>query len=448
MPNSTLDIGLDNCKVTNLAGIILAAGEGTRMKSAMPKVLHKVCGEPMLKYTLDSLRKLGVKDNIVVTGYKAEELEAWLKSQGKGLKPVRQLKLLGSGDAVRQARRSLAKFKGDVLVLYGDTPLIGYDSLEKLVNLHQKSNAACTLLTAVLKNPTGFGRILRGEDNKIVKIVEEQDADHYEKAIDEINVGAYCFKSADLFSALEELTPDNMKKEYYLTDVVAALNRGKALVESVAADNEEEAWGINSRSDLARANAVINKRRQEHLIANGVTIIDPATTYIFGEIEAGSDTVIYPHTVIEGGVKIGRSCQIGPFAHLRSGAVLEDSVKIGNFVEIVRAKIGAGSKIKHHSYIGDTLMGKNVNVGAGAITANYDGKNKNTTIIEDNAFIGVGAVLIAPVKIGKGALVGAGSVVTKGKDVPAGKIVAGVPAAVLKKRRGEVTSPLQRKRGH
>lgn len=418
----------------DFTGIILAAGEGTRMKSAMPKVLHQVCGEPIIKYILDLLQKAGVKDTIVITGYKAEELEQWLCANSKGLKTVRQEKLLGSGDAVRQARCYLAKFKGDVLVLCGDTPLIDFRSLEKMVDAHQRRNASCTLLTAVLKNPTGFGRIFRGEDNKVIKIIEEQDADPYEKAIDEINVGAYCFKSSDLFSALEELTPDNKKKEYYLTDVVAALHRRKAVVESVSTESEEEALGINSRLDLSRANAVINKRRQDELVAGGVTIIDPATTYLWGDIEAGTDTIIYPHTVIEGNVRMGKDCRIGPFARLRGGTVLEDGVKIGNFVEIVRARIGAGSKIKHHSYIGDTLMGRNVNVGAGAITANYDGKNKNTTVIADNAFIGVGAVLIAPVNIGKGALVGAGSVVTKGKDVAAGQIVAGVPAAVLKRK--------------
>lgn len=433
---------MDNCNVKDFTGIILAAGEGTRMKSLTPKVLHQVCGEPMIKYILDLLQKAGVKDTIVITGYKAEELEEWLCANAKGLRTVRQTKLLGSGDAVRQARRYLAGFQGDVLVLCGDTPLIDFRSLEKMVDAHQRNNASCTLLTAVLKNPTGFGRILRGEDNKVIKIIEEQDADPYEKAIDEINVGAYCFKSSDLFSALEELTPDNKKKEYYLTDVVAALHRRKAVVESVSTESEEEALGINSRLDLARANTVINKRRQEELVAGGVTIIDPATTYLWGDIEAGTDTIIYPHTVIEGNVRIGKDCRIGPFARLRAGTVLEDGVKIGNFVEIVRAKIGAASKIKHHSYIGDTLMGRNVNVGAGAITANYDGKNKNTTVIADNAFIGVGAVLIAPVKIGKGALVGAGSVVTKGKDVAAGQIVAGVPAAVLKKKQK------RQKRGH
>ena len=410
----------------------MAAGEGTRMKSDLPKVLHKVCGRPMLKYMLDAFNQLGIKRCVVVVGHGAEKIEQIFKADG--IKTLRQAKLLGSADAVRGTKSFFSKFKGDVLIVYGDTPLIRYRSLKKLVQLHQKSKAACTILTAVLKNPTGFGRILRGEDNRMAKIVEEQDADTYEKAIGEINVGAYCFKAGQLFSTLEKIKPDNVKKEYYLTDAIELLSRKRAKVESVSTEEEQEAFGVNSRSDLTYADAIINKRNIENLISNGVTVVDPATTYIYGEIEAGQDTIIYPHTFIEGKVKIGGACLIGPFARIRSGTILEDRVQIGNFVEVVRSRIGSGSKVKHLSYIGDTTIGKGVNIGAGTIIANYDGKKKNPTFIDDGAFIGTGSILIAPVKIGKGAITGAGSVVTKNKNVPAGVTVVGIPARILKKK--------------
>ena len=410
----------------------MAAGEGTRMNSATPKVLHQICGKAMLRYMLDLLKQLGIKKSIVVVGHEAENVKKILK--GSGIKTLRQARLLGSADAVRQAKGLFSKFKGDALIVYGDTPLISYQSLKKLVQFHQKNEAACTLLTANLKNPTGFGRILRNEDNHIVKIVEEQDADTYEQAIGEINVGAYCFKARELFAILEEIKPNNAKKEYYLTDSIELLCKRRAKVETVSAQNEEEAFGVNSRHDLSRASTAINKRNIENLISAGVTIVDPSTTHIYGEIEVGRDTIIYPHTVIEGKVKIGRDCRIGPFAHLRSGVILGDKVEIGNFVEVVRSRVSSGTKIKHHSYIGDTTIGKEVNVGAGTIVANYDGKRKQPTFIDDGAFIGTGTILIAPVKIGKRAVTGAGSVVTKNKDVPANTTVVGIPARILKKR--------------
>ncbi len=402
------------------------------MKSAVPKVLHKVSGKPMLEYMLDLLGQLGIKKSIVVAGHKAEQVKKIIGSRAKTL---RQPKLLGSADAVWQTKNSFSNFRGDVLVVYGDTPLISYQSLKNLVQSHKKNLAACTILTAILKNPTGFGRIVRGEDNQIVRIAEELDADTYEKAIGEINVGAYCFRARELFSALKEIKPDNVKKEYYLTDTIEVLCRKKAKVDSVYAQEEQEAQGINSRQDLSRANAIINKRNIEKLASSGVTIVDPATTYIYGEIEVARDTIIYPHSIIEGKVKIGRACQIGPFAHLRPDTILKDAVQIGNFVEVVRSKVGSGSKIKHHSYIGDATIGKEVNIGAGTITANYDGKKKNHTFIGDKAFIGVGTILIAPVKIGKKAVTGAGSVVTRNKDVPQGATVVGVPAKILKKKK-------------
>ncbi|MBN3038286.1 MAG: bifunctional N-acetylglucosamine-1-phosphate uridyltransferase/glucosamine-1-phosphate acetyltransferase [Candidatus Omnitrophica bacterium] len=416
----------------DIVGIVLAAGEGTRMKSDIPKVLHKICGKPMLKYMLDLLGRLQIDKNIVIVGHQSDKVKTIFKN--KTVKTVTQPRLLGSGDAVWQARKSLFNFKGNVLIVYGDTPLVTYKSLSNLIQAHRANQAACTILTAQTKNPTGFGRIIRSEDNRIVRIIEEQDADPIEKAIGEINVGVYCFKASELFPALEEIKPNNAKKEYYLTDAIKVLTSRKAKVESVSAEDEHEAVGVNSRLELSRANEIINKRHIEELMQNGITIVSPATTFISTEAEIGRDTVIEPHTIIEGEVRIGASCHIGPFARIRSGSILQDRASIGNFVEIVRSKIGAGSKVKHHSYIGDAILGKGVNIGAGTITANYDGKNKNRTVIEDGAFVGVGSILIAPVKIGKGAVTGAGSVVTKNKNVPAGKTVVGIPARVLKKK--------------
>jgi bifunctional UDP-N-acetylglucosamine pyrophosphorylase/glucosamine-1-phosphate N-acetyltransferase len=416
----------------NIAAVILAAGEGTRMNSAIPKVLHKVGTKPMLKYMLDTLRQLGIDRCVVIVGHKAEKVKEILKA--KRIETIIQSRLLGSGDALRQTKKRFSNFKGDLLVVYGDTPLISYQSLQHLIQSHDMHQAACTILTSIFKNPTGFGRIVRSEDNRVIRIVEEQDADTYQKAIAEINVGAYCFKAKELFPALEQIRPDNAKKEYYLTDIIEVLSKKKARIESVSTSDEQEALGVNSRGDISRAHAIINNRNIKNLESSGVTIIDPATTYIYGDIQIARDTIIYPHTVIEGGVKIGKACLIGPFARLRPATVLEDGVHIGNFVEIVRSKVGTGSKIKHHSYIGDAVIGKKVNIGAGTITANYDGKKKNSTLINDGAFIGVGAILIAPVKIGKDAVIGAGSVVTKNKNVPTGVTVAGVPARVLKRR--------------
>ncbi len=411
----------------------MAAGEGKRMKSDIPKVLHRVAGKPMLEYMLEAFRQLEVKKTIVIVGHKAQKVKEAFK--GERIKALRQPKLLGSGDALRLTRSVLANFRGDVLVVYGDTPLVSYESLKNLIQSHRATQAACTILTAVTKNPTGFGRIVRGEDNRIATIVEEQEADTYEKAIGEINVGAYCFKAKELFLSLKEIKPDNIKKEYYLTDTIKVLSKKRAKIESVYARDEEEALGVNSRYALSQAGAIINKRNIEKLSSGEVTVVDPATTYLYADLEVGRDTIIYPHTVIEGKVKIGRGCRIGPFAHIRSGTILQDNVHIGNFVEVVRSKVGSGSKIKHHSYIGDTIVGKDVNIGAGTITANYDGKNKNTTFIDEGVFIGVGTILIAPVKIGKRAATGAGSVVIKNRNVPAGATVAGIPAKILKKKR-------------
>jgi len=415
----------------NIATIILAAGEGIRMKSSLPKVLHNICGKPMLEYLIDNVNSIGINKVVVIVGHKAK----LVKKQIGGIKCIVQNELLGTGDAVSKARSALLKDNkiDNVLILYGDTPLLSQEIIKKLVEKHVSSNAGATLLTAQLKNPTGYGRVIRSSCGKIVKIVEELDASIYEKIIEEINVGVYCFSKRALFYGLEKIKPDNKKEEYYLTDTIEVLTKANILVESVTTNNAEEFLGVNTRVELGKAELVMRKRILCRIMDGGVTIIDPANTYIEHGVEIKKDTVIYPYTFIENNVKIGYNCNIGPFARLRPGTVIEDRVGIGNFVEIVRSSIGQNTKIRHQCYIGDTVIGKNVNIGAGTIVANYDGKEKHKTIIEDNAFIGTGTILIAPVKIGKGAVTGAGSVVTRNKNVPAGKTVVGIPARLLDK---------------
>jgi len=415
----------------NTATIILAAGEGTRMRSSLPKVLHNICGKPMLGYLIDNVNSIGIKKVIVIVGHKAE----LVKKQISGIKCVVQDELLGTGDAVSKARSALLKDSKieNVLILYGDTPLLSQGIIKKIVETHTSSGAGATLLTAQLKNPTGYGRVIRSAGKKVVKIVEELDASIYEKITEEINVGVYCFNKKALFDSLEKIKPNNEKEEYYLTDTIEVLTKANIPVESVTTADAEEFLGVNTRVELGKAELVMRKRILNKIMDAGVTIIDPDNTYIGHEVEIKEDTVIYPYTFIENNVKIGSNCSVGPFARLRPGTVIGDKVGIGNFVEIVRSCVGQETKIRHQCYIGDTVIGRNVNIGAGTIVANYNGKEKHKTIIEDNAFIGTGTILIAPVKIGKGAITGAGSVVTRNKNVPAGKTVIGIPAKPLDK---------------
>lgn len=415
-----------------IAAIILAAGRGTRMKSRTPKVLHKILGRPILSYVIDSVRRSGISDIITVVGYGRQAIEDALA--GGGIKVILQKKLLGSGDAVNSARKAIRTGVTDVLVACGDAPLVRADTFKKLISRHRESGASATILTARMKDPASYGRILR-DNGRIVKIVEKKDATPREEAINEINVGAYCFKVKDLLAALLQVRPDNMKKEYYLTDVIEILKKSSLVIESVSAEDESEAIGINTRNDLARASRVMKDSILSGFMSEGVTIEDPATTTIYPGVRIAPDTTISPNTVIESDVVIGHDCLVGPFARLRSGTRLADGSEVGNFVELVRTSIGKNTKVKHHTYLGDAVVGKNVNIGAGTITANFDGKNKNRTIIEDGAFIGVGAVLIAPVRIGGKATVGAGCVVPKGKNVPARETVIGVPARTLSKER-------------
>lgn len=412
-----------------IAVIILAAGKSTRMKSELPKVLHPLCGRPMLGYVLDLVAGLKPKQVVAVLGYKHELAR---KIIPKGIKIAIQKKLVGTADAVKAGLSALKGFKGTVLVLYGDNPLLKKETLKKLLEYHLENNIDATLLTAQLKKPFGYGRIMRDKYSSICGIVEEKDADEVQKDIKEINTGIMVFKKDSLAGNLKYIRPNNRKKEYYLTDIIGILAKKDYLVDGVKAEDAQEALGINTRAELAKANSLMQKTINDKLMENGVTILDPASTFINFGAKIGMDTVIYPFTVIERGVKIGKRCSVGPFAHLREDVELKDNVTVGNFIEVVRSKIGAKTFVKHFSYIGDSSVGSSVNIGAGTVTANFDGRKKNRTVIEDNVSIGSDTVIVAPVKIGKFAVTGAGSVITK--NIPRRTVAVGVPARILKKR--------------
>ena len=404
------------------------------MKSELPKVMHQVCGRPMLSYVLDLAKGLGIKNSLVVTGHKRELLKDLLA--GYKAKEVYQDKRLGTADAIKRCQPALKGFSGNIIVLYGDQPLLKKETLQELIQRHIKTRAEATILSAYPNNPFGYGRIIRDNYSRITAIVEEKDASSREKEIKEINTGIICFKKDSLFKTIPKIKSDNAKKEYYLTDVIRIMAKEGALIESVSISQDvQEAQGINSRIDLAQAIKSMRLRILEKFMLEGVTIVDPDTTYIEEGVRIGRDTVIYPFTFIERDVIIGNFCQIGPFCHLRPETVIEDKVTVGNFTEITRSRLGRDSFMKHFSYLGDTIVGKAVNIGCGTVVANFDGRNKNQTIIEDQAFIGSDTVLRAPVRIGKKAVTGAGSVVIK--DVAAGTVVAGVPARPLNSSRGD-----------
>lgn len=439
----------------SLAVMILAAGMGKRMKSDVPKVLHPVLGQPMLKYVVDAVSKLSPKRVVVVVGHGVQDVETTLNS--KDITYVTQTEQLGTGHAANCAHSALKSFKGDVLILNGDFPLITPSTLKKFVNEHKKKNIDVSILTALIDDPTGYGRIKRDEGDNVVGIVEQKDATKEERFIDEINSGTYCVKSSFLWSALSKVNTKNKQKEYYLTDIVAAAYKNSLKINGSVVLDSDEVTGVNDRSELSYVESILKWRTNEKLMRSGVTLIDPETTYISPQVKVGRDTTIYPNTHIYGNSQIGRNCiigpstwiedsklgngitiksscyiteasiknnvSIGPFAHIRPDAEIMDNVKIGNFVEIKKSKIGQGSKVSHLSYIGDTMMGKDVNIGAGTITCNYDGINKHKTTIEDNVFIGSDTMLVAPINIGKGSTTGAGSTISK--DVPSGSLAIG-----------------------
>ncbi|MBI4432207.1 MAG: NTP transferase domain-containing protein [Candidatus Omnitrophica bacterium] len=414
-------------KSRKLAVIILAAGRGTRLKSDGPKALQTVCGQPMLGALLEETAALKPEKTLVVAGYRFDQVRDYL---GKRATLVHQKELLGSGHAVARTQMALSGFKGLTLVLYCDTPLISIDTLLAMRRAHEASGAVCTLLSVNTPHPAGYGRIKRSKTGSVERVIEENDASPEEKAIQEVNVGCYFFEGQGLFRALKKVRQNPKKKEYYLTDAVGIL-AGQGPVEAWTTRNTEETLGVNTRQELAAIEALMEKRLLERFLEAGVRIRDPKTTWVDADVQIGEDTVVLPHTVIEEGAVIGRRCVIGPFARIRGGSKVADEAVIGNFVELVRSTIGKKSMVKHLSYLGDAQVGSSVNIGAGTITANFDGKKKYKTIIKDGAQIGSGTVLVAPVVVGRGAATGAGAVVTKNKRIPDRAVFVGIPAKQL-----------------
>jgi len=392
--------------------IILAAGVSTRMNTRKAKVLHEVCGRPMLAYVLHACRKIGITKIYVVIGFSADEV----KDQFDGADDIvwiRQEKQLGTGNAVLCCKEHLKDFHGQTLILCGDGPLIRSQTLRTLIEKHESGQSAATLGTAILDDPAGYGRIVRDDYGNIQGIVEDSDCTPEQLAIKEINPSNYLFNNQVLFEALENVKPDNVKKEYYLTDAVSGIIATGHKVVAITAVQPDEAVGINSRAQLSAASKIMQRRIQRKLMEDGVTIVDPDNTWIDARAQIGQDTVIEPFTYIHGEVKIGQGCRSGPFAFLRHGTVLKDDVVLGVYTEVKNSTLADGVRARHHNYIGDAVVGKNVNFGAGSITANFDGENVNMTYIGNNCYIGSGTVLIAPLELKDGSNVSAGTVISQ-----------------------------------
>lgn len=398
------------------------------MKSSLPKVLHQVAGKSVLEYVLDVVRSL---KTYCVVGHGAEQVK---KIIGPSVTYVLQDKLLGTGDAVKRVAPHLKGFNGHVLVLCGDTPLLQRQTVNQLLARHKKLKAAATVLSAVIDDPQGYGRMIRDGKGNLIGIREQKDCSVEESKIREINVGMYCFKAKELFAVLNRLKLNARKKEYYLTDVIALLLADGKAIASLVTDDASVAFGVNTRRDLAQAEKIIRGRIIDRLMARGVGIIDPATTYVEAGARIGEDTVIYPCSYIHRDVTIGKGCSIGPFARIRPGSRIADGVEVGNFAEVSRTRLGKKVFVKHFSFLGDAVIGARTNIGAGTITANYDGVNKNETVIGEDVFIGSDSVLVAPVTIGNKALIGAGALVKRGAKIPSGMVAVGSPARVIKKR--------------
>jgi bifunctional UDP-N-acetylglucosamine pyrophosphorylase / glucosamine-1-phosphate N-acetyltransferase len=432
--------------------VILAAGQGTRMKSSLPKVLHRIAGRPLIEHVLGAADAVKPTTVTVIVGHGADLVRERLAGR-PNLQFAVQEPQLGTAHALGQAEPLLAGRSGTLVLLSGDVPRLTARSLARLIETHRGAAAAATVVTATVDRPYGYGRIVRSE-GRIARIVEERDASPAERQIKEINSGIYAFDLAPLWDALRGIASQNAQGEFYLTDLVAIYRRRKLPVETLMVDNVEEIRGINSRTELAEVSMLVRQTKNEELMAAGVTLIDPATTYVDPDVEIGRDTVIHPGVIIEGSTRIGSACEIqghvrivdseigdqvnvnnfclivgarvadgaavGPFAHLRPESVVGEKARIGNFVELKKTTMGPGSKANHLAYLGDTTVGANVNIGAGTITCNYDGVSKHQTVIEDGAFVGSDSQLIAPVTIGKGAYVGTGTTVRG--DVPPGAL--------------------------
>jgi bifunctional UDP-N-acetylglucosamine pyrophosphorylase/glucosamine-1-phosphate N-acetyltransferase len=432
--------------------VILAAGKGTRMKSALPKVLHRAAGVPLIDHVLAGAEVLQPRSTVVVVGHQADVLKSALSGR-PGLSFVVQEPQLGTAHALLQTEAKLRDARGTLILLSGDAPMLAPQTLKTLVDRHTQGGASATVVTAVVDDPHGYGRIVRvGE--QIARIVEEKDATSAERQIREINSGIYAFALEGLFDAVRSIAAENAQHEYYLPDLVSIYRQKGLIVETVTVADADEIRGINSRSELAAVNRILREKKNAELMAAGVTIEDPATTYIDAGVTVGPDTVIRPFVFLEGTTTIGSGCEIhsgtrivdsaiadrvivlnhcvinsskvgsgasvGPFAHFRNGVDVREGAHVGNFVEMKKTVFGAGSKAGHLAYLGDAEIGAKVNIGAGTITCNYDGVNKNKTTIEDGAFIGSDTQLVAPVTVGKGAYVGSGATIRE--DVPAGSL--------------------------
>ena len=397
-----------------LKSVILAAGKGTRMKSDTPKVLHTIFEKTLVGYVIDAVNGTGLADeNYVIVGHQSERVEEFIKNNYSNARTVLQSPQLGTGHAVSMVIPYLNDFKGEVIILCGDTPLITSETLKEFVEYHKQNKSDLTVMSAIFEEPKNYGRIIRNNENHVEGIVEEKDATIEQKAIKEINAGIYCIDWEKVKPAFAELKTNNAQGEYYLTDIIKWGNNHGLSVNAYTLRDNTEIYGINSKANLAQATKYMNQRIIDKHLTNGVTVIDPESTWISPE------TIIYPSTYIEGKNIIGKNCKIGPFAHIRGGVTLDDNVKIGNFVEVKKAHIKSNTNACHLTYIGDAEVGSNVNIGAGTITANYNPltNEKSRTVIEDNVKIGSNSVLVAPVKISEGANIGALSVITK--DIPA-----------------------------
>ncbi len=445
----------------SVAAVILAAGQGTRMKSSLPKVLHPIAGKPMIQYSLDAVREMGCDEVALVVGHGADQVR---QAVGNQAACVEQHELRGTGHAVLQARDTLRGKADNVLVLYGDMPLLRSDTLRQLVERQAKTRATIAMLTVHSGDSMGFGRILRDDAGSVQGIVEESDATPAQRAIEELNCGVYCFQGKWLWEHLPLLRADNKKQEYYLPDLIAIAVGEHCAIETMGLQDVTQVIGINTRVHLAKAQAIMRERINTALMEAGVTIDDPGTTYVDAEVEIGVDTVVEPNTHLKGKTRIGARCRIGansvildsrvgddceivasavegsvleynvhvgPFAHLRGGTFLEHDVYVGNHAEIKNSRLGQAVHVGHFSYIGDAQIGARSNIGAGTITCNYDGKKKHRTVIGEDSFIGSDTLLRAPVIIGARATTGAGSVVTK--DIPPDSTAVGSPARVIKK---------------
>ncbi len=420
-----------------LAAVILAAGQGTRMKSDRPKVAFDVCGLPMVRHVVEAARGAGAQRVVVVVGHGRAEVEKALR----GVPDVRyalQREQRGTGDAAKAGMAALRDFEGTLLLLCGDVPLVRTETLRDLLRRHTRARAAATVLSMVLETPGSYGRVLR-EDGRFTDIREARDCSPEELAVREVNSGLYAFDAAALRSALRAVKSDNAQREYYLTDVPRILARRGARVQAVPCDDASEVRGVNTLAELAEAGTRLRLRVLGDLMAAGVEIADPATTFVACGARIGRGTRILPCTVIERDVVVGEHCEVGPFSHLRPGTELRARAEVGNFVETKQALLGEGAKAKHLTYLGDAAIGARTNVGCGTITANYDGRAKHRTVVEDDVHIGSGTVLVAPVTVGRGATTGAGAIVLAGRDVAPGDVVAGVPARSLRAGRSRST---------